>query len=580
LAVSRHTSEIRADERGVHEGPDFRRLFEAVPGLYLVLDPELRIVAVSDAYLAATMTTRDEILGRGIFDVFPDNPDDPAATGVSNLRDSLERVRRHGVPDTMAVQKYDIRRPGDEGGAFEVRFWSPLNWPVLDERNQVEYIVHRVEDVTELVRLRQSGAEQQAVTSELRERTARMDAEILMRSAELQDANKELRAANAAKNEFLSRMSHELRTPLAAISGFSELLTVADLDEDKREWAAMILKATRHLAALVDEVLDLSRIEAGQISISLEPVTLGPLLQDAVELMRPLAERHDVVIHPAQYSDDSGFVFADNQRLKQVLINLIANAIKYNRKGGDVRIDVQQSDGNRVRVAVADSGDGIDEALLSRLFVPFERLNAAASGIDGAGLGLALSRSLVEAMGGTLGVSSAPGVGSTFWVELNRGEPAVVEMAAADDDDLLAVREYAAERRLLYVEDTIANVRLIEEILRRRPSVRLLPAMLGQLGIELAREHRPHLIVLDLHLPDLDGEQVLAQLRADVATREIPVVILSADAKRDRAPLLAAGAQAYLTKPIGVRRLLEVVDEFMGEPARDAPTQTAAEVAR
>jgi signal transduction histidine kinase/AmiR/NasT family two-component response regulator len=580
FSVSRHTSETRGDEHGAHEGPDFHRLFQAVPGLYLVLDPDFRIVAVSDAYLAATMTTREEILGRGIFDVFPDNPDDPAATGVGNLRASLERARRHGVPDTMAVQKYDIRRPGDEGGGFEVRYWSPLNWPVLNERRQVEYIVHRVEDVTELVRLRQLGSEQQALTSELRERTARMDAEILSRSAELQEANKELRAANEAKNDFLSRMSHELRTPLAAISGFSELLTVSDLDDDKREWAAMILKATKHLAALVDEVLDLSRIEAGQISISLEPVTLGPLIQDAVELMRPLAERHDVVIHPAQYSYDSGFVFADNQRLKQVLINLLANAIKYNRKGGDVRIEVQRSDGDRVRVAVEDSGDGIDGALLNRLFVPFERLNAAASGIDGAGLGLALSRSLVEAMGGTLGVSSTPGVGSTFWVELSRGEPAVVEMAAAEDDELLAVREYAGERRLLYVEDTIANVRLIEQILRRRPSVRLLPAMLGQLGIELAREHQPHLIVLDLHLPDLDGEQVLARLRADEATREIPVVILSADAKRDRAPLLAAGAQAYLTKPIGVRRLLEVVDEFMSDPARDAPAQRATEAAR
>jgi PAS domain-containing protein len=221
---------------------DFKALFETVPGLYLVLDPDLYIVAVSDAYLAATMTKREEIVGRGIFDVFPDNPDDPAATGVSNLRASLERVRELKRPDTMAVQKYDIRRPESEGGGFEERYWSPLNSPVLDERGQLAYIVHRVEDITEFVRLKEHDTKQEALTAELRERTARMETEILQRSRELHETNRELRAANAAKNEFLSRMSHELRTPLAAISGFSELLTLSDLDDDKREQVQMIFR--------------------------------------------------------------------------------------------------------------------------------------------------------------------------------------------------------------------------------------------------------------------------------------------------------------------------------------------------
>ncbi|HET7856702.1 MAG TPA: histidine kinase dimerization/phospho-acceptor domain-containing protein, partial [Gaiellaceae bacterium] len=207
---------------------DFRALFESIPGLYLVLDPGFRIVAVSDAYLAATMTKREEIVGHGIFDVFPDNPDDPDATGVRNLRASLERVRARCEPDTMAVQKYDIRRPVDEGGGFEERYWSPLNSPVLDERGELAHIVHRVVDITEFVRLKEHDTEQEALTAELRERTARMETEILQRSKELHETNKELRAANAAKNEFLSRMSHELRTPLAAISGFSELLTLSD----------------------------------------------------------------------------------------------------------------------------------------------------------------------------------------------------------------------------------------------------------------------------------------------------------------------------------------------------------------
>lgn len=554
--------------------PDFRALLEAAPSLHLVLDPDFRIVAVSDAYLVATMTRREEILGRGIFDVFPDNPEDTDATGVSNLRASLERVRQRCVPDTMAVQKYDIRRPPEEGGGFEVRYWSPVNSPVSDERKQLMYIIHRVEDVTEFVRLKELGSEQEALTSELRERTAKMEAEIIRRSRELQETNEQLRAANSAKNDFLSRMSHELRTPLTAIMGFSELLSFSDLDDEQQAMMSIVLKASDHLLAIVNEVLDLSRIEEGSVSISLETVPLQPMIDDALELMRPVAAGHHVVMHPPLFSVGTGYALADNQRLKQVVINLISNAIKYNRAHGEIRVAVEAADLDRVRITVEDTGEGIDEASLGKLFVPFERLDAAAAGIEGTGLGLALSRTLVEAMGGSVGATSAEGVGSTFWVELSRAEPVAVEIRPSEGDPLTAVRRYASERRLLYIEDTVANVRLIEGILERRPSIRLIPAMLGQLGLDLAHEHHPDLILLDLHLPDLSGEKVLAQLQADEATRDIAVIVLSADAKREREPFLAAGARAYLTKPIGMRRLLEILDQFMAEPV-GSPSSTA-----
>jgi PAS domain S-box-containing protein len=539
---------------GEHADPDFRTLFEAAPGLYLVLDPELRIVAVSDAYLAATMTRREEILGRGIFDVFPDNPDDLEATGVSNLSASLDRVRKRCAPDTMAVQKYDIRRPDEDGGGFEVRYWSPLNSPILDEHRHLRYIVHRVEDVTEFVQLEQRGSEQEA--------------EILRRSAELQKVNSELRAANDAKSKFLSRVSHELRTPLTAILGFSELLSMSDLDSRKREWSDTIHKAGKHLLALVNEVLDLSRIEAGELSMSLEAVALQPVVEDVLELTKPLADGRGIMVHPPRMIAGAGYVSADHQRVKQVLINLLSNAIKYNREGGDVHLTIEDRPGERIRINVRDTGRGLDEDSLAKLFVPFERLDAELAGIEGTGLGLALSRTLVETMGGAMGVDSEPGRGSTFWVELCRGEPAAVRDAAGDEHPMLAQRSYAAERQLLYIEDTPANVRLVEEILHARPSVRVLPAMMGQLGLELAQEHHPDLILLDLHLPDLGGEQVLARLRADERTRDIPVVVLSADATA-RVPkrLLADGARGYLTKPIGVRRLLETVDRFAGDPA-------------
>ena len=533
--------------------PNFQELFEALPGLYVVLDRDFRIVAVSDAYLAATMTRREEILGRELFDVFPDNPDDPTASGVGNVRASLERVRQTRQPDAMAIQQYDIRRPNDEGGEFEVRYWSPVNSPVLDERKRVSFIVHRVEDVTDFVRLE--------------ERESLHEAEIVRRSIELQEANERLRTADTAKNEFLSRMSHELRSPLTAIMGFGQLLSFSGLDPKSEERVSMILKASDHLLAIVHEVLDLSRVQEGTVSISPETVALQPLVDEAVGLMRPLAESLGVVMHPPELAPGVGYVFADNQRLKQVVINLLSNAIKYNRPTGEIRVSVVEAPEERVRVSVTDTGRGLSPESIAKLFVPFERLDAAAAGIEGTGLGLALSRTLVEAMGGTIGVESVLGAGSTFTVELDRGEQLAVRLLTGEPDPLLKLRSYPGERRVLYIEDTVANVRVIEGVLELRPGVQLLSAMFGRLGVELAREHHPDLILLDLHLPDLPGDRVLAELQEDAETRDIPVIVLSADATREREQLLAAGAAAYLTKPIDLRRLLDVFDRHLAPSA-------------
>jgi len=533
--------------------PNFQELFEALPGLYVVLDRDFRIVAVSDAYLAATMTRREEILGRELFDVFPDNPDDPTASGVGNVRASLERVRQTRQPDAMAIQQYDIRRPNDEGGEFEVRYWSPVNSPVLDERKRVSFIVHRVEDVTDFVRLE--------------ERESLHEAEIVRRSIELQEANERLRTADTAKNEFLSRMSHELRSPLTAIMGFGQLLSFSGLDPKSEERVSMILKASDHLLAIVHEVLDLSRVQEGTVSISPETVALQPLVDEAVGLMRPLAESLGVIMHPPELAPGVGYVFADNQRLKQVVINLLSNAIKYNRPTGEIRVSVVEAPEERVRVSVTDTGRGLSPESIAKLFVPFERLDAAAAGIEGTGLGLALSRTLVEAMGGTIGVESVLGAGSTFTVELDRGEQLAVRLLTGEPDPLLKLRSYPGERRVLYIEDTVANVRVIEGVLELRPGVQLLSAMFGRLGVELAREHHPDLILLDLHLPDIPGDRVLAELQEDAETRDIPVIVLSADATREREQLLAAGAAAYLTKPIDLRRLLDVFDRHLAPSA-------------
>jgi signal transduction histidine kinase/ActR/RegA family two-component response regulator len=542
---------------------DYRLLFESAPGLYLVLNPDLVIVAVSDAYLAATMTRRDDIVGRGLFEVFPDNPDDPAATGTANLRASLDRVRRDNVADAMAVQKYDIRVPDRDGGGFEVRYWSPVNSPVFGPDGTLSYIIHRVEDVTEFVRLGEQGDAQQQLTTSLRQRTEQMQAEILRRSQELQEANRALRAADDAKNEFLSRISHELRSPLTAILGFGELLSLSDLGADDQEWVSTILKAGRHLLALLDDVLDIARIQENQLSLSVEASELAPLLTDAMELIRPLAAAHEVVLQAPPPGAAEFCVLADYQRLRQVLLNLLSNAVKYNHPTGTVSVGLEPRPDGRIRVSVTDTGRGIGEDGIARLFTPFERLDAALTGIEGTGLGLALSRQLMHRMGGTMGITSTLGTGSTFWIELP-----IVQPTGRSPQAPAAVtkRAYASPKRVLYVEDLAHNLRLVEQFLAFRPDITLTSAMLAGIGLDLARQHRPDLVLLDMHLPDMDGDELMHALRTDPATADIPVVMLSADATtRQIDRLLAAGANAYLTKPIQLRQLLATLDHLLDD---------------
>jgi signal transduction histidine kinase/ActR/RegA family two-component response regulator len=553
-------------------GLSFRTLFESAPGSYLVLDPDLVIVAVSDAYLRDTMTSREAIVGGRLFEVFPDNPDDPGADGVSNLRGSLDRVRRDLVADTMAVQKYDIRRPGTGGEVFEVRYWSPVNVPILGPDGKLTHIIHRVQDVTDYVMLQERQAEDEQLTQALRTRTRKMEAEILARSRELQDANEALRAANEAKNDFLSRVSHELRTPMNTILGFGELLGLGELTGEQSDWVTMMLKASRHLLLLLDDVLDISRMEARNLSLSMEAVPVQALIADTLQLVGPLSIARGVQLSPVPPAAGR-HIYADHQRSRQVLLNLLSNAIKYNHPGGRVTVTARDQPGDRLRISVSDTGRGISEDGIGRLFTPFERLDAGLAGIEGTGLGLALSRQLVQAMGGTIGVTSTPSAGSEFWIELASTQPPAVSHTAIIRDAVMARRTYATGKTILYVEDMVENIRLVEEILKQRPSVTLIPAMLAGVALDLARQHSPDLVLLDLHLPDMPGEEVLGRLRADPATSGIPVIILSADATQHQiTQLRAAGADAYLTKPISVRALLLAIDGVVA-----AETHPAAE---
>ena len=396
-------------------------------------------------------------------------------------------------------------------------------------------------------------------------------------AADLRDARDVAEQASQAKSEYLSRMSHELRTPLTAILGYSDLLEMREPREDQTEAIAAVQEASGHLLSLVNDVLDIARIESGRELFSLEPIPLEATVEECVRLVAPSALSRHIKITRSLGECAGDYVLADRQRLIQALLNLLSNAVKYS--GNDAHIFVEAArervtdqmsmqagvrpSGDVVRLAVRDTGPGFGDEEKARLFQPFERLGAERTTVPGTGLGLALTRKLVQAMHGTIGVDSERGVGSTFWIRLARSpvaasKPRVRRKAPA------VTPVVTSERTVLYVEDNLATIGLMEEVFSMRPQIHLLTAMQGGLTLELAREHRPDLIVLDLHLPDIQGDEVLAQLRSDPRTAGIPVVMCSADAtERRRKQLIAAGAHAYLTKPVKVQRFLRMLDEVL-----------------
>jgi signal transduction histidine kinase len=399
-------------------------------------------------------------------------------------------------------------------------------------------LIARVSGSLELARLRREAAEQ------------------------VEEANRQLTAATNAKSDFLSRMSHELRTPLNAILGFGQLLQMRGSEADRQESVKQILNAGAHLLELINEILDMSAVESGRMTMSLEPVLLAEVLEETIAMIRPLATAGAIGFPETLPDGCDVYVLADRRRLKQVLVNLLANAVKYNMRGGSVSVRCKAAGERRLRIVIADSGIGIAEEDLERLFVPFERLRAERTAVEGTGLGLALSKGLVEMMGGEIAATSAVGSGSTFSIELPAAQALPAAVPSASVEAAEQPRADSNARTILYVEDNPSNVKLVERVLALRPEIRLVVAMRGALGIDLARERHPCLILLDLNLPDISGEEVLRRLKLDPQTIDMPVVVISADAtpgQRER--LQAKGAADYLSKPFEVTRLLEIVDE-------------------
>jgi signal transduction histidine kinase len=572
------------------EGLNFRLFFEASPDVLLVLLPDaprFTMVAATDARLAATHTTREATLGHGLFEIFPDNPDELDATGTNNLRASLMRVIETRAADTMAVQKYDIRGPD---GAFQAKYWSPKNIPILGPEGDVQFIVHRVEDVTDLVVASELG-------EELRGRARQVEREVIARSRELAVANRELRDANTklegldhAKTAFFSNVSHEFRTPLTLILGPIEHAVSTGVALDGQELRAVHRNAVR-LLRLVNDLLDYSRIASGGLQLSFAPTDLGPFTAGLAGAFQSLVEDAGLSYHVdcPQLPEP---VYIDRARWENIVLNLISNAFKFTLRG-EIRVGLSWH-GDHVELAVRDTGTGIPEQELPRIFDRFHRVEGSPGrSIEGSGIGLALVRELAELHGGVVRVSSEPGRGTTFIVSLPTGADHVStgrvtppsEAPAASfktrtyvdslrnavstpaGDGVAAAgtvaRAQPAEGRILVADDNADMRSYILGLLR--PFFDLRAACNGREALEMARAEVPDLILSDVMMPELDGVALVAELRRDAATRTVPIILLSARAGEDAVLAgLDNGADDYLVKPFSARELLARVRAHLG----------------
>ena len=531
------TERKRVEEALEASEAEFRALAEAMPQMVWITRADSQNIYHNQQWVDYTGLSVAESMGHG--------------WNVALHPDDRERGARAWADATAAGSDYSVEfRIRRADGVY--RWWLVRGAPQRDAAGQ---IVKWFGTCTDIHDLKQADLEIQSLNADLEERVA-------LRTSELFNATQEAERANQSKSDFLSRTSHELRTPLNAILGFGQLLEREGRDPEEADNIEQILRAGRHLLGLINEMLDISRIEAGQLELALQAVPLSETIGEALAIVRPMAMDRGITIDPFQ---SSAHIVVDRQRFKQVVLNLLSNAVKYNHPGGRVTCSVTELDAERLRFTVTDTGIGIAAADAGKVFTAFERFGVAATQVEGIGLGLAITRQLTELMGGKIGFESELGTGSTFWVDLPRaGKPHVSLNTPAEVTVPGAAGLGGGPSRLLYIEDNVSNLRLVTRIIARRPQVEFLSAANGTLGLEMARTLHPDMILLDLHLPDIQGEEVLRQLLADATTAAIPVIMLSADAvPARRAQLIAGGARAFLTKPLEIRAFLAVVDEFL-----------------
>jgi PAS domain S-box-containing protein len=503
-----------------------RSLIESNIDALMTTDPSGIITDVNKQMEALTGCTRDELIGAPFKNYFT-NPERAEAAIKLVLREKN-------------VTNYELTARSRDGKKTVVSYNATTFY---DRDRTLQGVFAAARDVTERKRLDQALQD---------------------KNVELERAKIAAEKANLAKSDFLSSMSHELRTPLNAILGFAQLME-SDSPPPTRPQKAhidQILNGGWYLLKLINEILDLAQIESGKLSLSPEPISLAEVMVECQAMIDPQRQKRGIKMTFPRF-DTPWFVSADRTRLKQVLINLLSNAIKYNRPKGTVVVNCATSTPERTRISVRDTGAGLTPEKLTQLFQPFNRLGRESSAEEGTGIGLVMSKRLVELMGGVIGVESTVGVGSVFWFELST---AAAPQPAVDGAEPTAVAEVqekydAPLRTLLYVEDNPANLKVVEQLIARRPNMRLLSAINGNLGIQLARRSQPEVILMDINLPGMSGIEALKILREDPATAHIPVIAISANAMpRNMEKGLQAGFFWYLTKPIKVKEFTDVLN--------------------
>ena len=505
-----------------------RSLIESNMDALMTTDPAGIITDVNKQMEALTGCTRDELIGAPFKNYFTDP--DRAEAGIKQML----REKK--------LTNYELTACARDGKTTVVSYNATTFY---DRDRKLQGVFAAARDVTERKRL---------------------DQELQEQNVELKRARATAEKANLAKSDFLSSMSHELRSPLNAILGFAQLINSDSPPPTPSQAASIdqILHAGWYLLELINEILDLAQIESGRLALSLEPTSLAEVMLECQAMIEPQGQKRGMKMTFPQFERPC-FVGADRTRLKQVLINLLSNAIKYNLPKGTVVVDVVRvkNSPDRVRVSVKDTGAGLPPDMLRQLFQPFNRLGQERSTEEGTGIGLVMSKRLVELMGGEIGVESTVGLGSVFWFELNA---AAAPQLAIDKAETTATPQAQVERgaplrTLLYVEDNPANLMLVEQLIARRKDMRLLVARDGNLGIQIARAKQPEVILMDINLPGISGIEALRILRDDPATAHIPVVALSANAMpRDIEKGLEAGFFRYLTKPIRVHEFMQTLD--------------------
>lgn len=562
LGIKEDITERKLSEKQLHK---FSKVVEQSPNMILITDLNYVIEYVNPSFSRVSGYSQEDIVGRQYKFLKLAMADEPEY-------EELWTALREG--HVWHGENIDKRKNGE-------LYWQDVSInPILDEDGQTIHFVSIMQDISGRKKVEEELQELNlSLEQKVMERTSELSItnEFLMKEViarkkhetELKLARNEAEKANKAKSEFISRMSHELRTPMNSILGFAQLFSMGELSPVQRRGVDHILTSGNHLLKLINEVLDISKIEAGKMSLSVEQIKVKEAISEAIDLVHPLTINPQITICYIPHETDDLSIKADKQRVIQVLVNILTNAIKYNKKGGTVTVeafvepgDVAEND--RVKIAIKDTGVGIAEKDINKLFIPFERLANTEMQIEGTGLGLSIAKELTALMDGEISVQSKSGEGSTFFITLPHVSHDKLNLSGLNGSDVVSSNNKKAKGTVLYIEDNHSNIELVEQVLTtHRPDIKLICSKYGKQTIDLAIEHAPDLILLDLDLPDTHGSEVIRELKQHRQTKHIPVVIISADAMPYRIKsLMKSGAERYLTKPLDVLELLQEIDKY------------------